>query len=714
MMKNILVTPTPPIITTHPVSAAISIGQDSSFKVVATGSELIYQWEVSQDGGISFSKISDGGVYRGSTTEKLILKNVPASMNGYQYQVIISNSANAITSNPATLITSLKSPTVIGANSCGPGTVTLTARGAPVGGSYRWYTTPTITTAIADASENTYATPFLTTSTTYYVSILIGNNESSRTPVTATISPLNFTYGGLKNEVFKDIIQTKDGGYLFGGHSGSPISGDKGQESRGLEDFWIVKTDASGNWQWDKRYGGAHNDFMYSVIQTADGGYLLGGASLSGAEGDKSQVSQGTRDFWVVKISNSGVKQWDKSFGGKGYDKLIKMIQLPTGEYILAGFSNSPANGDKSQSSRGGFDYWVIKMSKAGEKIWDKRYGGSLDETLEGLAPTMDGGFLLGGSSASGIGGDKTQASWGGTDYWVVRINSNGVKVWDKRFGGSGNDNLMALGSTGTSTGNFFIAGYSTSGIDGDKSQASQGGKDYWMLKVNSSGTKIWDKRFGGSSEDELGSIIMAADGGYLLSGRSISSKSGDKSQVSFGNYDYWALKLSSTGIKQWDRSYGGSGAEELRTSIQSKDGSFMLAGMSNSGLNGVKCQPSKGGVDFWLVKIEPDTKPIVATREANGIEEPVTPAELSTLKAYPNPFQDKVNINFTLPKTQLATIKVYDAQGREAVTLFQGEVKANQTYQVEWKAGNNATGMYLLQLQTPTEQNTQKLLLSK
>ncbi len=451
---------------------------------------------------------------------------------------------------------------------------------------------------------------------------------------------------------------------------------------------------------------------------------MLGGSSLSGISGDKTQASRGERDYWVVKVNGSGDIQWNKRFGSSGFDELKQIYQLPSGRYILAGTSSSPAGGEKTLGTQGGKDFWVIKLAANGNLLWDKRFGGSLNDELGAIAPTLDEGFLLGGTSFSGVSGDRTQSTQGSADYWVVRINGNGEKVWDKRYGGPGADNLMSLGSTGTATGNFFIAGHSTSGIGGDKTQNKQGLKDFWMLKISGDGSKLWDARFGGTEDEGLRSIIITTDGGYLLGGRSESGVSGDKSQRSQGGSDYWIVKTSSTGVKQWDKRFGGSAYEEIRTVVQTADGGYLLGGRSDSGISGDRTQSSQGSTDFWLVKVAPEVLPAAPIQDLPALPVTVSNAALPeksavkntpvSLLAYPNPFQGRVNVRFTLPQTQPVQVKMYNLQGQETATLFQGEAQANQEYQVEWKAGSQAAGMYLLQLQTPTKRYRQKLLFSR
>ncbi|WP_158546215.1 GEVED domain-containing protein [Adhaeribacter pallidiroseus] len=530
----------------------------------------------------------------------------------------------------------------------------------------------------------------------------------------------NKRFGGTGNDLLSIAIKTADGGYLLGGQSDSDISGDKSQSNLGAYDYWIVKTDAAGNKQWEKRYGGSGRDNLNALVQTSDGGYLLGGNSLSGISGDKSQASRGGRDYWVIKISNTGTKQWDKRFGGSGDEDLKVILPLANGEYLLAGFSLSGAGGDKTQASKGGQDFWVVKLNSTGGKLWDKSFGGNSDDILNAAITTTDGGFLIGGGSASGASGDKTQATRGARDYWVVKLNANGAKQWDKRFGGSLDDDLQAL--TRTADNNFLLGGISASAANGDRSQTSQGGNDFWIVKINSDGTKLWDKRFGGSSSDELKSITTTSDGGYLLGGRSNSSNNGDKSQGSQGSYDYWIVKINTTGGKQWDKRYGGNAEEDLRTVFPTSDGGYVLAGRSVSGISGDKTQVSQGGTDFWLVKVPLVsivlTYPVDSTPAADAAKvvesetEPIK-AKLS-LNTYPNPFRDKLTVDFTPEKTGQATIKVYDSQGTEVKTLLQGEVEAGKKYELSWQLTSEKDGIYIIRLSTAGAVTATKVILIK
>lgn len=413
-------------------------------------------------------------------------------------------------------------------------------------------------------------------------------------------------FGGSENEQFAAGQQTKDGGYMWGGYSESGISGDKSQPGRGSSDYWVVKTDANGVKQWDKRFGGTSVDELTCLQQTTDDGYILGGTSFSGAGADKSQPGQGSSDYWIVKINSNGTKQWDVRFGGSLQDELHSIKQTSDGGYILGGSSISGISGDKTQSSRGGKDFWIVKIDANGTKQWDARFGGDLFEELFSVYQANDGGYILGGYSLSDINGDKTQRSRGRYDFWVVKTDAVGTKQWDAGFGGSDDDWLTQLQQT--KDGGYILGGWSWSGATGDKSQPSQGDNDYWAVRIDSLGIKQWDADFGGSSNDYCNAIQQTTDGGYVLGGYSSSPISGDKTQETQGGTDYWMLKMDADGESQWDADFGGNDFDFLYSIQQTTDSGYVLGGYSSSGISGDKTQESKGLNDYWIVKTGAET----------------------------------------------------------------------------------------------------------
>ena len=232
----------------------------------------------------------------------------------------------------------------------------------------------------------------------------------------------DLTFGGGGRDALHSLQQTADGGFILGGDSALSINGNKTSPVIGATDFWIVRLDPSGNKLWDRSFGGTNDDFLTSLQETSDGGFILGGTSASGANGTKTAPNFGGYDFWVVRLDASGNQLWDRSFGGSGHDGLNSLQQTADGGFILGGYSASGADGNKSSPNLGLEDFWVVRLDARGNKIWDQTLGGSGSEALRVVRQTADGGFILGGQSFSGVSGSKTTSNFGGSDFWVIKL----------------------------------------------------------------------------------------------------------------------------------------------------------------------------------------------------------------------------------------------------------------------------------------------------
>ena len=425
-------------------------------------------------------------------------------------------------------------------------------------------------------------------------------------------------FGGKAEDGLVCLKQTIDRGYLLGGNSQSGISGDKTQACWGYVDYWVVKTDSLGGKQWDKRFGGGGADVLTALQQTLDGGYMLAGISNSAINGDKTEARRGGNDFWIIKIDAIGNKQWDKVFGGTLDDNLYAMLQTKDRGYLLGGLSNSPISGDKTQDNwdldNSTDDFWVIKIDSLGNKQWDKRFGGTTEDGISALEETDDGGYILGGYSASDSSGDKTQGNWGWGDYWIVKIDSTGNKEWDKRYGGTSDDQFGNMIVKNT-TGGYTLGGSSYSDANGDKTQNNKGlsGEDFWIVNIDSVGDKICDRDFGGTDNEILPSIVQTNDSGLLICGISQSTDmGGDKSENNLGGYQAWLVKTDIDGNKQWDKTIFTTGSGFNSFAIQTKDGCYAVARTQEGGIGGYKTEANwdttNFTADYWIIKFCMDT----------------------------------------------------------------------------------------------------------
>ncbi len=426
------------------------------------------------------------------------------------------------------------------------------------------------------------------------------------------------TIGAKFDDLLYSVCQTNDGGYLLGGTSYSNGDGDKTEATQGFADYWVIKLDVANNIVWQNDIGGSGSDFLRSVIQTSDGGYLLAGYSNSDVSGDKTTSNFGDYDYWIVKIESNGNLLWQSSFGGSDIDQLYSAVQMQDGNYLIAGFSWSGISGNKTEATAGLEDYWVVKIDNSGNQIWQNDIGGSSNDELYSAISTTDGGALIGGWSFSGISGDKTEISQGQNDFWVVKLTSSGTISWQNDIGGSGPDGLYTVAQT--TDGGYLLGGFSSSGISGDKTEANLNNTaDYWVVKIDAVGNILWQNDIGGNSADLLYSVSQTADGNLLLAGLSFSGISGEKTESNLGFEDYWIIKLDNSGNLLWQNTMGGAKSDQLYSVIPTDDEGFLISGYSKSDSSTDKSEKSQGNFDFWLLKFFGCDQPLTFYADADG-----------------------------------------------------------------------------------------------
>ena len=424
-------------------------------------------------------------------------------------------------------------------------------------------------------------------------------------------------YGGTASDYLTSSRQTPDGGYIFGGYSNSGINGNKTEDKVGLYDYWIIKTDADGNIEWQNTIGGTQNDYLNNVEPTADGGYILGGTSFSDSTADKSENKNGAQDFWIVKVDGSGNIVWENTIGGDAYDYLHIIHQTPDGGYIAGGYSDSGLSGDKSEAGQGFIDYWIVKLDASGNIEWDNTIGGNGSDNLFDISLTTDGGYIIAGGSTSGISGDKTEAA-AGNDYWILKLDGSGNIEWQNTLGAATEEIPASIVQTGD--GGYLVGGKSNSGISGDKTEANIGNNDYWVLKLDASGNIEWQNTIGGTGSDIVNKVMQASDGEYMIAGTSSSPLSGDKTEASIGLDDYWLVKIDELGVIKWDNTIGGNKSDNLVDVQVTNDNGYMLGGYSSTNVNGDKTVAGFGGIDFWTIKLLPEICPVPFGAYADNI----------------------------------------------------------------------------------------------
>ena len=368
--------------------------------------------------------------------------------------------------------------------------------------------------------------------------------------------------------------------------------------------LWIPLHASAQDILWEKSFGGRHAEYLSDIQPTADYGFILAGSSLSNKSGNKADSGSGDLDYWIWKMDEHGAPEWQKSFGGSASDLLQTIKTTHDGGFILAGTSNSPKGLQKKTECYGGNDFWVIKLDANGGEMWQKTFGGLGQDDLQSVVLAQDGGYLLAGSSNSSIPpakggkpttGHKKENSRGNLDYWLIRIDADGNELWQKTYGGHYRDELRSVEIT--KDGGYIIAGYSNSPASGNKVQGNFGkGGDFWILRLNSKGDVEWQQTIGGDQDDQPYAIHQTNDLGYIVAGSSNS-----QTRTSKKGTDLWAVKLDQSGGFLWEQAYDFGAVDILTSLVENEDGTMLIGGYSPMTEDGGE---SEGMNDYIALKI--------------------------------------------------------------------------------------------------------------
>jgi len=373
------------------------------------------------------------------------------------------------------------------------------------------------------------------------------------------------TFGGSGEDMGFSIIQTENGGYAVSGYT--ILDREKRKDTwraklgyielteEKRQDFWIIKIDKSGNIEWDEVFGENGPDIANSIIRTKDGGYAVAGFIWT--------IYSGKQDIWIIKLGENGNKEWEKTFDGDENDVAYSIIQTKDGGYAIAASTGIKLWGE--------VNCWVIKLDAKGNMEWDNNFGGTGWDEIYSIIQTKDGSFITTGcvwSKGAGRG-----------DVRVAKLNKRGNLEWDKTFGGSENDETHSI--VQTEDGGYVATGFTVSEDTGDR--------DIWIIKLDKEGNKVWDRTFGGTSEDWANSIIQDKNGNYIVAGWTKS--------MGAGKTDVWIVKLDKRGNLIWDKTFGGSENDEAHSIIQTNDGGYAIAGWTKS--------KGTGNSDVWVIKLD-------------------------------------------------------------------------------------------------------------
>ncbi|KUG24880.1 hypothetical protein ASZ90_005307 [hydrocarbon metagenome] len=457
--------------------------------------------------------------------------------------------------------------------------------------------------------------------------------------------------------------------------------------------------------------GTSESESAASVKETHDG-YIMTGFYKPDDE-DYSYLL-------VKKTDLYGKTVWFKTFGtDRDPDGGSDVIVANDGNYVVLGNTES--------YGAGRIDFYLLKLDPNGNLIWSKTYGGQYDESASEVLQTSDGGFIM-------CGNTKLSAS-GSRDAYIVRVDAQGNQLWAKNYGGAGGE--TASGIIETSDGGYIFSGSTT----------SNGTDDFqlWIVKIDANGNEVWSKTHGGAEWEEAASISPTSDGGYILSGYTLSKGAGAK--------DAYLIKVNATGDVIWDKVFGDIHADEFRDAKETPDGGFIAVGYSitffsqqnqyrdlfivktnssgdlvwskligsdkNEGASSVRITTDGGFVisgftdsysksnNIYLLKFN-------AAGEITSVYEDDEEKLLQSFilnQNYPNPFNGQTTITFVINKPNDISLILYDLLGREIKILKQGWYNPGE-YSATIDSEYLSSGIYFYSLRAGSNIQTRKMTL--
>ncbi|MGL4631186.1 MAG: 3-coathanger stack domain-containing protein, partial [Leadbetterella sp.] len=329
---------------------------------------------------------------------------------------------------------------------------------------------------------------------------------------------------------------------------------------------------------WDKSYGfKIGNTYGFQLLKTIDLNYILiGQTNPEFDEINQTITSKGKEDIYIVKVDSLGSVIWDNSYGGNDVDFVGSAQVTNDGGVLIASYSRSNRSGNLTSSLIGGYDVLLIKIDNNGNIIWDKRFGGIGDEQYPQIIKTSDNKYLL----SYQIKKDNSVF-----DIGLVKINDLGEVLWSKTYVNAGSNKVTSLVNS-LDGGYFIVSESNTSNTLLDRSGPVFGGNDIWLIKTDINGNKIWDKSYGGSNYDNNPKLIQNTDSSIYIACNSASGVSGNKTSGNFGRNDFWVFKTNSQGMKIWDNNYGGSKDEYLNGIFMKPNNNLVLLGNTTSSIS--------------------------------------------------------------------------------------------------------------------------------
>ncbi len=455
-------------------------------------------------------------------------------------------------------------------------------------------------------------------------------------------------------------VSTREGGFLLAGTSYSSLALDKKDKSSGSSDIWLIKIDENGEEEWQKTMGTKYSEEARSITQTTDEGFVVAGST------NHPKLGYGSKDVFVTKLDKQGKIISQLILGGKGLDEVEKVIPTKDGGVLMGIYSRSSIYDGQSKSKINSKDLnSTLSNTNNSESSSNNSSSNPNKQNSESYDITFYG---------------KSFLNYGEGDYWIVKLDKNGVVQWEKNFGGNEDDHIRTMALTGSG---YIIGGESRSQTSGNKRAKLEEGTDLWLLSLDEDGNEQWQQSYNFKNRDvlmsintikETGSKNQETTKGFLIGGFTQA-----EGKVQSNDETFWMLYIDKNGKEVWRKYVEGKDKkkeERLTSAILNRDGSYILAGTSAEEL----------GKENWKVVklLDSDVEDLM---------------ENKYIQIYPNPVKDYCYVEIGLDFDQ-ADIYMYDMAGK----VIQQLQTRNKVTKVN--TSRLPQGVYIIKASIPTQQN--------
>jgi len=497
--------------------------------------------------------------------------------------------------------------------------------------------------------------------------------------------------------------------FVTGDFSNTATFSDTSLISTGSEEVFVAKYDGGGTLLWIRQIGGTGFDRANGIATDINNNcIIIGRFEGTAIFGDTAIFSIGGEDIFIAKYDSDGNLLWVEQAGGSGNDRGNHIETDNYGNIVCTGrFETSASFGDTTIVSAGSEDIFIAKYDSNGDMLWVHQAGGTGIDRGHGIdIDDLDNIITTGRFEFSASIGDSIFNSTGLWDIFIVAYDADGHFLWARKAGGTYDDGGFSIGTD--NLGYIYITGqFEDEASFGDTSLvAASSMEDIFVAKYNNNGDLLWATAAGGVHWDRGWGINVTGSGSCYVTGRFRNTATfGDTILTSTGLDDIFVARYDSEGILSWIWQAGGTG-DDWGFSINSDNFNniFITGRFTLDATFGDTTLSSVGSYDMFVTKIEDHILSL-----SKG--EIYLPNGFQLLQNYPNPFNPTTTIEFSLPKTEIVTLEVYNILGEELATLVSERLTAGK-YKYDWDASSLASGVYFYQLQAGSFMETKKMLL--